>query len=224
MKKKLNTALIVVGILMCVGVIAIILSFSGGFKGIYHDLRPLPDYSKGEPAHNREQYKKVIADYDRQLTALTDKQSETSYSDTCVRSQFNWKVKSDYLSSCVHNLKKMYLTSKDTCSMLPIVSALINAKYINDRGCTGANPNGNFNDVSTGGFPSSTRIVVINRQTALKGVGFNISPGSYAGRSCTYANFCDRQAGNYEKWPTLLESENYPTVILLDSSREYYRK
>ena len=228
MKKYKKPLLIIVGsivILLIIAFVALTLSFSGGIEGVVHEHRKLPDFSAGKPAANRKAYQQEVAIYDDQLIKLTDKKYKMSFSDTCERSQYNFKVKSDYLSSCERHLTRLYLTNKNACDLLPAVKAVISAEFVNDGGCTGQNPNGNFNELTKDGNGlDNVRIAVIDKQTAVNGIGLYVIENLYEGRRCPYVAFCEYEPGDYEQWPSMVMDEKYATVVILESRRMYYRE
>lgn len=200
------------------------LSFSGGIEGIIHGFRPLPDFSKGEPAESREKYKKVFENIDNQLVVLTEKQYQLSFTDYCERSQYNWKVKSDYLASCTRRSSRLYLSNKDACVLLPALKAIISAEHVNDGGCAKTNPVANYNDVTRYGGGNTFRIATTDRESVMKDFELYTIPNLYNGGLCPYVAYCQTKAGDYNRWEPMIKDETYTTVIIFEHSQTYYRK
>jgi hypothetical protein len=224
MRKAFIILIVVIGNLVIGGFLLLALSFSGGIEGVIHGMRPLPDFSKGEPAEAREKYMKEFESIDKQLVALTEKQYQLSFSDYCERSQYNWKVKSDYLASCTRGSSRLYLTDKDACSLLPVFKSIINAEHVNNGGCAKTNPVANYNDVTRYEGGDTFRIAVTDRRSALKDFGLYTIPNLYNGGLCPYVAYCEFKKGDYDRWQQMLNGEAYNTAIIFEYSKSYYRK
>lgn len=222
------TTTLVIGGLVAVGaVLFVVAALSGGPEGLVHGMRRLPDFSKGAPAEQREAYEQQVAEYDRGVAAIADKSFKLAFLDTCERSQYNWKVKSNYLASCDMRVQRLYLTNTPVCEALPRVADIIKAEYTNDGGCKGINPNGNYNDALTSQSSGIYMSVAIMDMKAVRN-GMGPVSTNYAslfeGGICPYMSYCAHDVGDSQRLRAKILAEAYQTAIVLESSHTYYRQ
>lgn len=226
----LSNSLWKIGVLLSVAsvvaVVLFVLLFFGGFEGLVRVFQPAPDFTKGEPAANRQK----AVEFESKLLELLPPDSVKTYGpathDRCEKLFHSFQSKPEELAACHRSFRLLQLTDKSPAEVYAELKSKVENLGIRVSN-TGAsqrkgyfisadNSDHSFQDVP-GSVSYAVEIYPASEHLPFGGNELYLSDGKCQGWS-----YCFNQSSEIENWDQYVVQDRSKTVVYTKFSASHY--